>query len=447
MQFKCRMFTFLWDISIILSNNIGIDQIVFKSFHAACPADCWASTRVGRHGAISWFCSKFFHVLIRKQFPCRFTRIVYNINSYFPQIHSNSLHLHCTTPKNLVEPKIVAWRLQSMTQCLRKLLMSANWWLLGRMKLYLLILTLIINILEGAEASSGSPRCGTPSSSNGDQCQGQCDKCSGPQPLRPYFRSALARSVYSRMLQDRDFESFNRRQVSFSHLRFPFRSCTWLCQTMWAACWPTARRQRVLNERNEHKKEENNAECALPTFSAVFRLFCGRRLVFNHFSFLSYNNYKTPFSHYHLVFTAAVVAAAAAASSLRTKIGNCLGRLLEAPSSAGSASVSVRFRPISGAFATTWDVQTKNRCSFVECHPICNNWFALNDLKRCRSIVFRNWIQVGRVSLVNSSKLLVENVVPCPVTIITRFWQTEMSPNDGTSLDGSTNRIRFPGIF
>ena len=140
---------------------------------------------------------------------------------------------------------------------------------------------------------------------------------------------------------------------------------------MWAACWPTARRQRVLNERNEHKKEENNAECALPTFSAVFRLFCGRRLVFNHFSFLSYNNYKTPFSHYHLVFT--VVAAAAAASSLRTKIGNCLGRLLEAPSSAGSASVSVRFRPISGAFATAWDVQTKNRCSFVECHPICNN--------------------------------------------------------------------------
>ena len=42
---------------------------------------------------------------------------------------------------------------------------------------------------------------------------GECSSCSPPRPARPYFRTALARSVYSKILQDNEFEKFNRSKV------------------------------------------------------------------------------------------------------------------------------------------------------------------------------------------------------------------------------------------
>ena len=47
-----------------------------------------------------------------------------------------------------------------------------------------------------------------------------CSKCSPSRPeSRPYFRTALARSVYAKLLQDNEFENFDRSKVNIDQSR------------------------------------------------------------------------------------------------------------------------------------------------------------------------------------------------------------------------------------
>lgn len=73
-----------------------------------------------------------------------------------------------------------------------------------------------------------------------ERCDGdECSRCSTSSSLvrtRPFLRTALARSIYSKMQQDEEFEDFDRSKVRAGVILF-FALVTELPARLWASWW------------------------------------------------------------------------------------------------------------------------------------------------------------------------------------------------------------------